>query len=100
MKAVEAVFRKEVLDHLRDRRSLGAALAVPLVGPVLLAAALHLLAAWMGQQRPLELSIQGAEHAPGLVRFLRSRGVQVSAEDDVESRVRSGALDLGLRIPS
>ncbi|MFN0061451.1 MAG: ABC transporter permease [Myxococcaceae bacterium] len=98
MTAIEAIFRKEWLDHVRDGRSMSAALAIPLVGPVLLTVVLHLLTLWMGQQRPLLIDIEGGAHAPELIHFLQERGAEVHLRDDVERRVRERMADVALRV--
>ncbi|MGB0217823.1 MAG: ABC transporter permease [Sinimarinibacterium flocculans] len=96
------VFSKEVRENARDRRTLASALLYgPLVGPVLFAVLISFI---MVQQReklekPLELAIVGAEHAPNLVRHLARQGVIVQpAPGDAEAAIREQREDVVLRI--
>ena len=74
MSAIGWVFRKEVVDNFRDRRTLFSALVFgPLFGPVLFA----VLVSVMLEQTlaklddGLELPVTGGEHAPNLMAFLK-----------------------------
>lgn len=97
---IRAVFRKELTDHLRDRRSLFSALLMPLLGPLVLAVMLTMLASWMRQDTPLEVPTVGRERAPNLVAFLERNGATVTeAPADYEAQVREGELELTLVIP-
>jgi sodium transport system permease protein len=97
------VLRKEVRENLRDRRAMSSALLYgPLLGPVLFAALITFI---IGQQqaraeKPLELPVVGAEHAPQLVQALRQRGIEVQAPPaDPEAAIREQEEDVILRIP-
>ena len=87
------VFKKEVTDNLRDRRTLAAALFYPFLGPAMIL----LMIVAVGQltresENPLELPIRGVEHAPNLVAFLEQNNVEVTeAPDDPGRAVREGA---------
>ncbi|OJT17031.1 sodium ABC transporter permease [Archangium sp. Cb G35] len=95
-----AVFRKEMKDHLRDRRSVSSVLGGSLMGPVLFAVMFTVLASWNRQDKPLELPVVGRAHAPSLMAFLERYGVQLSdAPADYESRIQAGTLDAVLIIP-
>lgn len=102
MNPVSAVFRKEVLDNLRDRRTVMSSLLLgPLFGPLFFALAMSvmLLSQLDDVDEPLELPLKGAEHAPNLVRFLESQNVViVPASGDLEARVKSGELDMAVVI--
>ncbi len=96
------VFRKEVVDNLRDRRSVSSALLYPLLGPVLIVALLAFLGRTTSEkaEKPLELPIAGAEHAGILVDFLEQQGVQPQdPPSDPEAAVRAGDVDLVLEVP-
>lgn len=97
-----AVFRKEVVDNLRDRRALAMALFFPLLGPALMALSLSVLAKQVRstEEKPLPLPVVGAEHAPHLVEFLREAGADVLPPvADPEQAVRSTDHDVVLVIP-
>jgi sodium transport system permease protein len=100
IEAAFTVFGKEVLDALRDRRSLVAALLYSFLGPLAVGGALDALARRAAQNPAPELAVAGAERAPSLVRFLESRGaVVVEAPADVDEAVRRGTLEVALRVP-
>ncbi len=97
------VFRKEVTDNLRDRRTLLAALAYPLIGPAIMMLLFTTLVRVEveRQEQPLTLPVSGAQHAPNLVQFLRQQGVTViDAPADPESAVRLGDVEVVLIIDS
>ena len=104
MNPVAAVFRKEVLDNIRDRRTLLSSLLLgPLFGPLFFALAMSvmLLSQLDDVDEPLELPLVGAEYAPNLVRFLESQNVViVEADGDVEAQVKDGELDLAVVVSS
>ena len=88
---VGIVWKKELTDGLRDRRSLLAALAFPLVGPLLVVLMFKLIADREAVDQPVPLPIVGAEHAPGLVEWLGHHDIEVQPPpDDREQAVKSG----------
>ncbi|MCY1019189.1 ABC transporter permease [Pyxidicoccus sp. MSG2] len=97
---VGTVFRKELKDHLRDRRSVLTAVMFPLLGPVVFLVMFNLLASWYRQDRPLELPVVGRSHAPSLMAFLERYGATLTeAPADYEARIRAGTLDAVLIVP-
>lgn len=104
MNAVVVVFLKEILENLRDRRTVVNALLVgPLLGPLLFAALTSLLISRELDrgEKALEVPVVGAEHAPNLVAFLKQNGISVKpAPADAEAAVRTQEQDLVLRIPA
>ncbi len=100
MSLVYAVFRKELLESIRDRRSLLSLLLLPLVGPVLVSL---VLTQALEQQAPvdsLKLPVVGAQNAPGLIAYLESRDVEIVAPPaKVVTAVREQEVDLVLVIP-
>ncbi len=95
-----AILQKELLDGLRDRRSLLSALLFPLLGPILCAVLLNTMANSSSRTEPLELAVLGSANAPSLVAFLETQGVTVlDPPRDPEAAVRDGELDVVLIIP-
>lgn len=95
-----AVFAKETLDAVRDRRSLTSALSYALFGPLVLAMTLATIAKARGDDGPLKVAVAGAEHAPSLIRYLEQNDIEVMAPPaDVQAAVRDGDLKLALIIP-
>lgn len=100
------VFRKEVLDNFRDRRTLMSALLLgPLFGPLIfgLAISLSLEQSMSDASEPVDVPVIGAGNAPHLVDYLRSRNINdetgpATREAALEA-VSSGEEDLVLVIP-
>src|SRR5882672_3122020 len=103
MGALFTVFAKEFLDNLRDRRTLVSAL---LFGPLMFG----LMVSRMLEQsvtladEPLQLTISGSEQAPGLTRYLETRGVRLTrmtlAENEARAAIRRGSAPVVLIIPA
>lgn len=98
---VGVVFRKELTDGLRDRRSLFSALVLPLVGPLLVVMMFRFIAQQNSADEPVPLPIVGAEHAPGLVEALRNGDITPEpAPEDPEQAVKTGTAPAVLLITS
>lgn len=104
MNTVLIVFLKEVIENLRDRRTITNALILgPLLGPLLFAGLTSMMITRELDrgEKPIEVSIIGVEHAPNLVEFLKQNGVRPKPPvDDGEARVRAQDEDMVLRIPA
>ncbi len=95
-----AIMRKEMKDHLRDRRSIFSGLLMPVLGPLTFLLMFTLIASWVREDRPLEVPVAGAQNAPNLIAFLQRHGAIVEpAPADYEAQVRDGKLDLALSVP-
>lgn len=103
MSGIWIVFKKEVLDNLRDRRSLSTSLLTPLISPLFLVVMIFVLGRTFlndEQATSLRLPVEGAENAPALIAFLEQNNVEiVSAPDDPEFAVREGNESVVLIIP-
>lgn len=103
MKSAFTVFWKEIRENLRDRRTvLNTLLTGPLFAPLVFALVIN--AAVTRQldkaEKPLEVPVVGAEHAPNLIDALKQQNVVVKdAPADPERAVREQEADLVLRIP-
>lgn len=96
------VFLKEVIDNMRDRRSVSMALMYPFIGPVLVGALIVFVGNTIATlpDTVFTLPIQGAENAPGLIAYLEENNVVVTlAPDDPAHAVRIGKIDTALIIP-
>jgi sodium transport system permease protein len=96
------VFLKELVDNLRDRRSVGTALFSAMMGPLLLIPLLAFEAGALdrGTSRIISVAVEGAEQAPGLVEYLRQRNIEtLPAPADPAQAVRDLKCDLVLVIP-
>jgi sodium transport system permease protein len=103
MKRVGIIFQKEIIDNLRDRRTLFSSLASMLFTPALLLALIVVLGRSLNvdpQEKSLRLPVQGAELAPGLIEFMRQNNVEiVPAPADPAAAVLAGGEDVILVIP-
>lgn len=100
---ITIIFRKELTDALRDRRTLTGALFYPLLGPILMFLLFSVIARTFSEQtdKVLVLPVVGAEHAPHLIEFLEQNRVQIEAAPaDPATEVRLGNLDVVLVIPA
>jgi len=106
MRVLFTVFAKEVVDNIRDRRTLASALLMgPLFGPILFAFVINLSIerSLSDVEKTLALPVLGASHAPNLVRYLESLNMEIV--DAPESReaavasVKTGLHDVVVIIP-
>ena len=90
-RAAWAVYRKEIVDALRDRRTLMVVLfSSVLMGPLLLVALSALLASFEARAENRVVYVDGAPHAPGLVNFLQRQTRIVKAPPaDYEAQLRA-----------
>ncbi|NTX02887.1 ABC transporter permease [Myxococcus sp. CA040A] len=96
---IGTVFRKELRDYLRDRRTASTSLLWALLAPLLFLVLINVMASWR-KDKPLELPVVGREHAPSLMAFLSRLGVTLKdAPEDYEERIRAGSLDVVLLVP-
>ena len=102
MTAAWVAFVKEMVDALRDRRTLAIVLVSSvLLGPVLLIALSGLIASLEAGAQARRVYMENAAAAPGLVNFLQRQNFEVApAPTDVEARLRDGSFDEPvLRVP-
>ncbi|MEP6657327.1 MAG: ABC transporter permease, partial [Betaproteobacteria bacterium] len=97
---VGSVARKELIDSLRDRRTLLVMLFTAVAaGPILLMLVMNLAASQIDKARALRLPVAGAENAPALVQWLARQQVEIyPAPEGYEGQVRAGVLDIALEI--
>lgn len=102
MSTVAVVFRKEMTDNLRDRRSIAMAMIYPIIGPLLLGLMITFVAGTLAIEpnRPIDIAVANVGNAPELVRFLKARGATMrEAPADPAAAVRRGDLPLVLVLP-
>jgi sodium transport system permease protein len=106
VRALFTVFLKEFRENLRDRRTLFSALLFgPLFGPILFGVMVSrmLNQSVLESDEPLRVTISGGEHAPNLVRFLTSQGVELAftswSESDARAAVKRGVAAVVLIVP-
>ena len=106
MRTLLTVFRKEVLDNFRDRRTMASALLMgPLFGPLLFAFVINLSIeqSLSNLDAKMVVPVIGSERAPNLMRYLNSRNIDVvdgpESRDAAIDAVKSGAHDLVVVVP-
>ena len=94
LRAVLTVFRKELTDALRDRRTLLTVLvSAVLMGPLVLLAISGLVASLEAQAEQREVLVAGLAQAPSLKNFFeRQTFVVKEAPADYEARLRDASL--------
>ena len=94
MKAAWVVYLKELLDALRDRRTLFMVLLSSVaVGPLVLVMVSTLVAGIEKRAEAREVVVQGLQHAPTLRNFLERQTYTVlEAEPDYEQQLRDSKL--------
>ena len=93
---LQVVFRKEMLDAIRDRRSLMSVGISALIGPLLMGFMFNRLAERQREAQDIQIPVVGAERAPALINWLEQQdGVAiVVGPQDAEEAVREGDEDV------
>jgi sodium transport system permease protein len=103
MRGISTVYKKEVRENLRDRRSLfNSVLLGPILFPILFIGLAYFAGSKQQEsaEKVLEVPVVGAEHAPNLVMFLEQQGMVVqSAPEDPEAAVKTQQVQVIIRIP-
>jgi sodium transport system permease protein len=102
MRQILTVFRKEMLDHLRDRRSILVAMIYPLLGPLLLGLMFFFVGGGMrvNDGAPLVVPVVHPEGAPDLVRYLETKGADIEpVAGDASVLVAGGWSAFALILP-
>lgn len=106
MNTILTVFRKEITDNFRDRRTLMTALLMgPLFGPILFAFVINLSVkqSLSDDSEALDLPVIGQEYAPNLMAYLQSNNINIVDGPDSRASaidaVTSGRHDLVVVIP-
>ncbi|MCP4044754.1 MAG: ABC transporter permease [Gammaproteobacteria bacterium] len=103
MNGFATVYKKEISENLRDRRSLfNSVLLGPILFPILFIGLAYFTSSKQQEsaEKVLEVPVVGAEHAPNLVGFLEQQGVVIQeAPEDPESSVKTQEVQVIIRIP-
>jgi len=103
MSGLVTVYKKEVRENLRDRRSLfNSVLLGPILFPILFIGLAYFASSKQQEsvEKVLEVPVVGTEHAPNLVSFLEQQGVIIqAAPEDPEALVKSQEVQVIIRIP-
>ena len=102
MSAGLTVFKKEMVDHLRDGRSILVSMIYPLMGPLLLGLMFLFVGGGMRvtDGAPLVVPIVHGDSAPDLVRFLENEGATMQeVVGDARRLVLGGRAAFALILP-
>jgi sodium transport system permease protein len=102
MSAILIVFKKEMVDHLRDGRSILVSMIYPLMGPLLLGLMFFFVGGSMrvNDSAPLVVPIVHPASAPDLVRFLEKEGATLQRlEENARGLVMGGWAAFALVLP-
>jgi sodium transport system permease protein len=101
MKAAWTVFRKELHDAVRDRRTWMIALFISLLsGPAVFLLVSNFVSGVEEKVAKREVVIEHAEHAPTLVNFLQRAGATiVAAPANYREQLRKGTLGNAVLVP-
>jgi sodium transport system permease protein len=75
IKSIQTIFKKELKDAVRDRRSYMASFAFSLFPPLIIVLLFFMLQDKIASDKDVEVKFIGAEHAPALVEIFNSAGI-------------------------
>lgn len=103
MSGFSTVYKKEVRENLRDRRSLfNSVLLGPILFPILFIGLAYFAGSKQQEraEKVLEVPVIGIEHAPNLIGFLEQQGVVIlQPPQDPEASVKAQEMQVIIRIP-
>ncbi|MDH5189574.1 MAG: ABC transporter permease, partial [Rhodospirillaceae bacterium] len=100
-----AVFKKEIRDHLRDRRTLLLALIYPLLAPALVAGGLYVAGTTIQSERTavsFNVAVVGGINSPMLTGHLEKNDIttiEMATVDEAKKQMLEGGIPVGLVIP-
>jgi sodium transport system permease protein len=102
MQTIIVVFMKEMIDNLRDRRSIAMAMIYPLIGPILLGLMITFVAGSLKvvPGSAMRVPTAGTGNAPLLAQYVKAHGAMITeAPPDAEDAVRKGRMPFVMVIP-
>ncbi len=100
IRQMNIVYRKELLDGIRDKRAIFTAIVIPLFSPLMIYFLFNAMIDLREDLKETELMIAGASNAPDLVEYMRQRNVKiVEFEGDAEQAIRDKTYNLVMLIP-
>ncbi len=99
LSSVRAVFRKEMIDMIRDRRTLVSMIVVPIVAmPVMffLMNQFVVSAGKKAQEEAVTVAVRAADQLPGLLNALSGAGFEVRAATDLQAAVERKQVAAGV----
>ena len=100
MSGLWTVFKKELVDALRDRRAVMVAMLPAIFGPFAMMFLLSTAADTRSEAAAPTLHVEGAEHAPDLIAFLARQGVVIETlEGDPKTLIQGKTITCAMVIP-
>lgn len=103
MRNIPVVYKKEMIDSLRDRRTIVSMVLVPILLIPLLAMGIGALAGLQMsrvERAVARVAVAGQENAPSVVAVLRENpGIEIVDEPDFESAIKEKGIEAALFIP-
>ncbi len=100
IRGIRIVFKKEIKDSLRDRRSLMTAMLPALLLPMLMIFMFHSIAKTRDTSDVLNVQVIGQENAPDLIQYLSERDISFTAYDgNAKQDIQSGDIEIVLEVP-
>lgn len=100
LRAASIVFAKEMVDALRDRRTLLLTLfGAVLSGPLVLLLLFKLISSEIDRAEGVKLPVVGADRAPALIAYLERERVRIEPPPpDFQAGIRAGEIEVVLEI--
>ena len=100
IRQMNIVYRKELLDGIRDKRAIFTAIVIPLFSPLMIYFLFNAMIDLREDLKETVLMIAGASNAPDLVEYIRQRNVKiVEFEGDADQAIRDKTHNLIMFIP-
>jgi len=107
MRRIITIYKKELKDSLRDRRTLFMMIILPMIlipGIILLMTKVQMAQAKKAMEKEIKVAFIGETFTPGLIQMFAEKGkiqfIRDSPVDSIEILVKRGELDGGVIIPS
>lgn len=100
VRAAWIVYAKEIVDAVRDRRTLFLTLFGSVIsGPLVLMLVFKLISSEIERAEAIRLPVIGSAHAPALMAFLERERVRIDvAPPDYPAKIKAGELDAVLEV--
>ncbi len=101
LRAILTVCRKELIDHLRDKRTATMIFLLSIaMGPIMLFGMSYFISSIEKKAEAREVHVQGKEHSPQLVNFFARQDVSIlQPKPDFHELIKTGKHDPVLVIP-
>ncbi|NNJ72178.1 MAG: hypothetical protein HKP09_03245 [Enterobacterales bacterium] len=100
MSLFSTIYKKELLDSIRDRRAIMVAIFPALIAPVLMAGMFHFMINTQVSTSEITVQIIGKENAPDLIEYMEERDIKFSDyEGNPKEDIKNKDVTMVLEIP-